>query len=212
MRYAQSVADLVGDTPLVRLSRVTDGVAATVLAKIEYFNPGGSAKDRIAANIVDAAERVLLSLFGKTYKMTRGRTRKPHEIFFWANKSNVVESRKCCQLATRLLDETQHRRLSDLELRMLVSSLAIVLPPSHNFWIQLDELLSQHILRHGLSSMQLQTGLLCSHSRVVRQAGRGCWAGRLLAPRTDALRILLGRGWAAQHVTAGALMSECRHS
>ena len=57
MRYAQSVADLVGDTPLVRLSRVTDGVAATVLAKIEYFNPGGSAKDRIAANIVDAAER-----------------------------------------------------------------------------------------------------------------------------------------------------------
>jgi len=114
-------------------------------------------------SIVDAAERVLLSLFGKTYKMTRGRTRKPHEIFFWANKSNVVESRKCCQLATRLLDETQHRRLSDLELRMLVSSLAIVLPPSHNFWIQLDELLSQHILRHGLSSMQLQTGLLCSH-------------------------------------------------
>lgn len=57
MRYAQSVADLVGDTPLVRLSRVTDGIAATVLAKIEYFNPGGSAKDRIAANIVDAAER-----------------------------------------------------------------------------------------------------------------------------------------------------------
>jgi cystathionine beta-synthase len=57
VRYAQSVADLVGDTPLVRLSRVTDGVAATVLAKIEYFNPGGSAKDRIAANIVDAAER-----------------------------------------------------------------------------------------------------------------------------------------------------------
>ena len=57
MRYAQSVADLVGNTPLVRLSRVTDGIAATVLAKIEYFNPGGSAKDRIAANIVDAAER-----------------------------------------------------------------------------------------------------------------------------------------------------------
>jgi len=57
VRYAQSVADLVGNTPLVRLNRVTDGIAATVLAKIEYFNPGGSAKDRIAANIVDAAER-----------------------------------------------------------------------------------------------------------------------------------------------------------
>ena len=57
MRYAQSVADLVGNTPLVRLTRVTDGIAATVLAKVEYFNPGGSAKDRIARRIIDAAER-----------------------------------------------------------------------------------------------------------------------------------------------------------
>ena len=57
MRYAKSVADLVGDTPLVQLTRVTDGVAATVLAKVEYFNPGGSAKDRIARDIIDAAER-----------------------------------------------------------------------------------------------------------------------------------------------------------
>ncbi|KAA9132349.1 pyridoxal-phosphate dependent enzyme [Microbacterium caowuchunii] len=57
MRYAQSVADLVGNTPLVRLNRVTEGIAATVLVKIEYLNPGGSSKDRIAANIIDAAER-----------------------------------------------------------------------------------------------------------------------------------------------------------
>nr|WP_315268999.1 pyridoxal-phosphate dependent enzyme [Microbacterium lemovicicum] len=57
MRYAQSVADLVGRTPLVRLNRVTDGIAATVLAKVEYFNPGGSAKDRIARTIIDEAER-----------------------------------------------------------------------------------------------------------------------------------------------------------
>ncbi|WOF23752.1 pyridoxal-phosphate dependent enzyme [Microbacterium betulae] len=57
MRYAQSVSDLVGNTPLVRLARVTDGIRATVLAKVEYFNPGGSSKDRIAANIIDAAER-----------------------------------------------------------------------------------------------------------------------------------------------------------
>ncbi|TXK16938.1 cystathionine beta-synthase [Microbacterium wangchenii] len=57
MRYASSVTDLIGDTPLVRLNRVTDGIAATVLAKIEFVNPGGSSKDRIAANIIDAAER-----------------------------------------------------------------------------------------------------------------------------------------------------------
>ncbi|MFT4230016.1 MAG: cystathionine beta-synthase [Microbacterium sp.] len=56
MRYAASVIDLVGNTPLVRLSRVTEGIAATVLAKVEYLNPGGSSKDRIAARIIDAAE------------------------------------------------------------------------------------------------------------------------------------------------------------
>ena len=57
MRYASSIDALVGSTPLVRLNHVTDGIAATVLAKVEYFNPGGSSKDRIAANIIDAAER-----------------------------------------------------------------------------------------------------------------------------------------------------------
>ncbi len=48
--------ELVGNTPLVRLGKVTDGARATVLAKVEYFNPGGSVKDRIAAAMVDAAE------------------------------------------------------------------------------------------------------------------------------------------------------------
>ncbi|MGP3534590.1 cystathionine beta-synthase [Microbacterium sp. RD1] len=57
MRYASSVTDLIGNTPLVRLNRVTEGIGATVLAKIEFVNPGGSSKDRIAANIIDAAER-----------------------------------------------------------------------------------------------------------------------------------------------------------
>src|SRR5690606_7326722 len=56
MRFASSVTDLVGGTPLVRLSRVTEGIGATVLAKVEFFNPGGSVKDRIARRIIDAAE------------------------------------------------------------------------------------------------------------------------------------------------------------
>ncbi len=57
MKYAETVLDLVGNTPLVKLNRVTDGIKATVLAKIEYLSPGGSSKDRIAARIIDAAER-----------------------------------------------------------------------------------------------------------------------------------------------------------
>jgi cystathionine beta-synthase len=56
VRYANSVVDLVGNTPLVKLNRVTEGVQATVLVKVEYLNPGGSSKDRIATRIIDAAE------------------------------------------------------------------------------------------------------------------------------------------------------------
>ena len=57
MRYANSLVDLIGDTPLVRLNRVTEGLAPTVLAKVEYFNPGGSVKDRIAVRMIEAAEQ-----------------------------------------------------------------------------------------------------------------------------------------------------------
>ena len=56
MKYAEHIADLVGNTPLVKLTSVTEGVAATVLAKIEYLNPGGSVKDRIALKMIEAAE------------------------------------------------------------------------------------------------------------------------------------------------------------
>jgi len=56
VKYAENIADLVGNTPLVKLSRVGGGVACTVLAKVEYVNPGGSVKDRIAVRMIDAAE------------------------------------------------------------------------------------------------------------------------------------------------------------
>lgn len=75
MRYASHIADLVGGTPLVRLGPVAAGLSATVLAKVEYLNPGGSAKDRIARNIVEAAERDgLLRPGGTIVEPTSGNT------------------------------------------------------------------------------------------------------------------------------------------
>ncbi len=56
MTYADSVVDLMGNTPLVRLSRVVAGLAPLVLAKVEYLNPGGSVKDRIALRMITSAE------------------------------------------------------------------------------------------------------------------------------------------------------------
>ncbi len=55
MKIANNVTELVGNTPLVKLNRLTAGCAATVVAKLEYFNPGHSVKDRIAVSMLDAA-------------------------------------------------------------------------------------------------------------------------------------------------------------
>jgi cysteine synthase len=57
MKIADNVTDLIGDTPLVRLKRVSEESGVEVVAKLEFFNPGGSVKDRIGVSMIDAAER-----------------------------------------------------------------------------------------------------------------------------------------------------------
>lgn len=52
-----NVTELVGRTPLVRLNRLTEGLGAQVVAKLEFYNPANSVKDRIGVSIIDAAER-----------------------------------------------------------------------------------------------------------------------------------------------------------
>jgi cystathionine beta-synthase len=75
VRYYDNVVAMIGNTPLVRLNRVTEGISATVLAKVEYFNPGGSVKDRIALKMVEAAERDgLLAPGGTIVEPTSGNT------------------------------------------------------------------------------------------------------------------------------------------
>lgn len=56
MRIANNTADLVGNTPLVKLNRVAAGIDATIACKLEYFNPAHSVKDRIAVSMIDALE------------------------------------------------------------------------------------------------------------------------------------------------------------
>ena len=56
MSIAENVTQLIGNTPLVRLNRVTEGAVADVVAKLESFNPAGSVKDRLGVALIDAAE------------------------------------------------------------------------------------------------------------------------------------------------------------
>lgn len=57
MEYVASILDLVGNTPLVQLKKVIEDIPALMLAKVEYFNPGGSSKDRIGLYMIEAAEK-----------------------------------------------------------------------------------------------------------------------------------------------------------
>ena len=74
-REYPSVLDLVGSTPIVRLDRISSDVPGTILAKLEYLNPGGSVKDRIGLAMIEAAERDgLLRPGGTIVEPTSGNT------------------------------------------------------------------------------------------------------------------------------------------
>src|SRR5215471_12193441 len=75
MLYNHSVLDMIGNTPLIRLNRVTSGLQPLVLAKMEMFNPGGSVKDRIGPAMIDYCEKLgLLRPGGTIVEPTSGNT------------------------------------------------------------------------------------------------------------------------------------------
>ncbi|MEY4171348.1 MAG: hypothetical protein RLZ94_2421, partial [Actinomycetota bacterium] len=75
MRVVESVVELIGNTPLVRLNRVVADIACPVYAKVEYLNPGGSVKDRIATRMIEAAEQEgLIGPGGTIVEPTSGNT------------------------------------------------------------------------------------------------------------------------------------------
>src|SRR5256714_5223965 len=104
MNFYENVLHLIGRTPLVRLNRLTEGIRATVLAKMESLNPGYSVKDRIGVSMVEAAEREgTLKPGGTIIEATSGNTgiglaltaavRGYRCIFVMTDKASVEKSR-----------------------------------------------------------------------------------------------------------------------
>ena len=80
MNIAKNITDLIGNTPLVELNRLTEGLPGRVVAKLEFFNPGSSVKDRIAEAMIEAAEKE-----GKINKNTTNLT--PTHTFYLNNNN-----------------------------------------------------------------------------------------------------------------------------
>src|SRR6202011_2865422 len=75
MQVYDSILDTIGNTPLVRVPKLNRGLKPTILAKIEYLNPGGSVKDRIGLRMIeDAEQRGLLKKGGTIVEPTSGNT------------------------------------------------------------------------------------------------------------------------------------------
>ena len=75
MKYYNNIVDTIGNTPLVKLNHVTEGVKGTILVKVEYFNPGNSIKDRIAVKMIENAEQEgILKPGGTIIEGTSGNT------------------------------------------------------------------------------------------------------------------------------------------
>ncbi|WP_038030767.1 cystathionine beta-synthase [Thermonema rossianum] len=75
MQYYQHLIEAIGNTPLVKLNKVTKGIPGTILAKVEYFNPGNSIKDRIALKMIEDAEKAgILKPGGTIIEGTSGNT------------------------------------------------------------------------------------------------------------------------------------------
>lgn len=99
MRIAQHISELIGGTPLVRLNSVVPDGAGTVAAKVEYLNPGGSSKDRIAVKMIEAAEASGQLKPGGTIVSSNPRPAIPALVWRWSLSAAATSA--CSSARTR---------------------------------------------------------------------------------------------------------------
>ncbi len=138
MQYVNSLVDLIGNTPLLRLGATTDGATPLVLAKVEYLNPGGSVKDRIATRMIEAAEADgSLRAGGTIVEPTSGNT--------GVGLAMVAQAKgySCVFVCPDKVSEDKRRVLEAYGARVVVCPTAV--PPEHpdSYYSVSDRLVSE---------------------------------------------------------------------
>ena len=154
MKYAKSILDLIGNTPLVKLNKVTDGLQATVLVKLEYLNPGGSAKDRIAVKMLDEAAKSGMILPGGTVvEPTSGNT--------GVAMAMVAQQRgyKCVFVVPDKVGEEKRAVLRAYGAEVVVTPSAVAADSPQSYYGVSDRLVKESLRNH-------RTGNLGRHERL----------------------------------------------
>ena len=113
--YCDNVLDAIGNTPLIRLNKIVEGLPCTVLAKVESFNPGLSAKDRIALKMIEKAEREGKILPGGTIiEATSGNTG------YSVAMVSAVKGYDCILVAPAKISEEKQRALRALGAKLVI--------------------------------------------------------------------------------------------
>jgi cystathionine beta-synthase len=138
VQYVNSLVDLIGNTPLLRLGATTDGATPLVLAKVEYLNPGGSVKDRIATRMIEAAEADgSLQAGGTIVEPTSGNT--------GVGLAMVAQAKgySCVFVCPDKVSEDKRRVLEAYGARVVVCPTAV--PPDHpdSYYSVSDRLVSE---------------------------------------------------------------------
>src|SRR5260370_22393402 len=123
-REYPSVLDLVGSTPIARLERIPADVPGTILAKLEYLNPGGSVKDRIGLAMIEAAERDgRLKPGGMIVEATSGNTGVGLAL------AAAVKGYRCIFTMPDKMSQEKARLLRALGAEVIITPTAV--PPDH---------------------------------------------------------------------------------
>ena len=117
-QIAENITEVVGRTPLVRLNRLTEGPGATVLAKLEFYNPAASVKDRIGVAIIDAAEAsgelkpggTIVESHERQHRHRPGARRRRPRLHGRAHDARTAMSKERATLLQRLRRRTRAHR------------------------------------------------------------------------------------------------------
>lgn len=177
------VMSLIGNTPLLRLNRVTSGIESEIIAKVEFFNPGGSVKDRIGPSMIDDAERRgVLKPGGTIVEGTSGNTGIGLAI------AAAVRGYKCIFVMPDKMSQEKIRNLRAFGAKVVITPTAVEPDDPRSYYM-----VSRRIAQETPNAVYMnQYDNLSNRDAHIRSTGPELW--RQMDGKLDAFVAGMGTG------------------